>query len=164
MRMLRYIIIALLFCAVIWGFWMNNERRVRMLKKNDTAAIDATGMLGKGELDALARFQDRFREVYGLNLVIMIRNEPIPDPFLSPRERTGTVFLGLSPKNEQVVFELPPLAEAALGESETGRLRHTHFMPYFTAGSWPEGLAEALNLLSRRFDAALLTGSAARNP
>lgn len=161
MRFLRYILIALLFCAVIWGFWMNNERRVNLLKKNAGPVIDATGVLGTEQLNELARFQERFAAVYGLNLIILIRNEPFPEPFLAPRERGATVFLGLAPKQGQVLFELPPLAEAALGEETTRRLRHTHFMPYFTDNSWPEGLAEALNLLAQRFDAALLPGERA---
>lgn len=34
LRLVRYCIIILLFCGVIWGLWMNNQRRTDMLQKN----------------------------------------------------------------------------------------------------------------------------------
>lgn len=154
-RFFRCIIIALLFCAVIWGFWINNQRRMEMLKKPEQVHIDKTGLLTDEQQKSLARYQERFREVYGLNLVIRVRNETFPSPFLLPEERAGTVFLGLSPRNRQALFELPPLAEAALGPDLVSDLRLTHFVPYFDDGSWPEGLASCLNLMTARLDAAL---------
>ena len=32
LRFLRIVLIALLFCGVIWGFWMNSERQINRIK------------------------------------------------------------------------------------------------------------------------------------
>lgn len=164
LRFFRYIIIALLFCGVIWGFWINNERRMEMLKKPQPARIDNTGALSDGQQRELAHFQSRFRDAYGLSMVILVRDERFAQPFLQSGERAGTVFLGLVPRARQVVFELPPLAEAALGEELARYLRQEHFMPYFADGNWPEGLAKGLNMITRRFDDVLLAGQGQRLP
>lgn len=159
MRFFRHVLLALLFCAVIWGFWMNNERRLNAVKRGSAAfTVDATGLLGEKELEKLALYQERFHQVYGLNLVVAVRKKPIETPFLAPGERGGTVFIGLCPKARQALIELPPLVEAALGQSLAEHLRREHFLPYFNSGLWPEGLAEGLNILSTRLDAALLQG------
>lgn len=154
-RFFRYILIALLFCAVIWGFWINNERRMEMLKKPAPARIDNTGTLSDEQQGALASYADRFREVYGIALVLTIGDDPFPEDLLPPRERSGTMLLGLSPRNNQVIFLLPPLAEAALGPLTVDYLRYVHFIPYFANKAWPRGLESALNLITGRLDATL---------
>jgi hypothetical protein len=162
-RFFRYILISLLFCAVIWGFWINNERRMEMLRKPAAAALDSTGTLSGEQERSLAAFQERFGKVYGINLVIVIRPEPFPEPYLTGSERAGTIFLGLCPPNRQVVLEMPPLAEASLGGTLAGYLREEHFEPFFIAGNWPEGLVQALNIMTRQLDSVLLTRPAEKS-
>lgn len=42
LRFLRYVVILLLLGGVVWGFWMNNQKRMKMLKKNDATAVGQT--------------------------------------------------------------------------------------------------------------------------
>ncbi|MDL2317439.1 TPM domain-containing protein [Desulfovibrio sp. OttesenSCG-928-A18] len=154
-RFFRILIIGLLFCAVIWGFWMNNERQMERLRKESIPALDSTGLLREEEQQRLAQYVERFRKNYGLAIVISIRDQPFPSPFLLPDERAGSFFFGLCPPDQQVLFEVPPLAEHLLGQPFISYLRHEHFRPYFARGNWPEGLASALSMLAERMDKAV---------
>ena len=158
MRFFRYIIIALLFCAVIWGFWMNNQRRMDMLKKPVSTSIDRTGVLGAEQERQLAAFQEQFKRAYGIPLVIHVGG--IADVTGLLRDAPDAMRLGIAPDSAQIVFDAPPLASAALGEPLTLYLRHVHFVPYFARQDWPRGLEGALNLIAARLDAAV-TGNAA---
>lgn len=154
-RLFRYLLIALLFCAVIWAFWLNSQRQMERLHKRSAPPIDATGMLTDEQQQGLAAHAESFREVYGLNLRLVIRSEPFVSPYLLGREQTDTVLIALSPPNSQALVELPPLVAAALGRDFVAHLGREHFPPYFANGTWPEGLAAALNLLTERLDAAI---------
>ena len=161
MRLFRYIIVVLLFCAVVWGFWLNNQRRMESLKKPPAAAVvDRTGSLDPEQERRLSAFQDRFREAYGIPLSISVTQDP---SFTALRASgAGTVLLGIAPGSGAVLFEAPPLARAALGEPLLLYIRHVHFVPYFARNAWPEGLESALNLIVSRLDAA--TGQSPRSP
>jgi len=161
-RFFRYVLIALIFCAVVWGFWLSNERRVEMMKKPSAPRIDSTGTLSDEQQSALASYADTFQEVYGITLVLTVSNEPLPDGLLQARDRPGTMLLGLSPKNNQVLLETPPLIEAALGQLTVSYLRYVHFVPHFAGNSWPRGLESALNLITDRLDAAIAPAKTAR--
>lgn len=154
-RFFRYIIIALLFCAVIWGFWLNNQRRMEMLKKPAPTRIDKTGSLDGDQERQLAEFVDAFRYTYGVDLILSVSDEPLPATLLTPEQRAGNLLLALSPRYFQVRLEAPPLAAHALGDALTSYLRDFHFIPYFALRSWPGGLQAALNLITHRLDAAL---------
>lgn len=54
MRFIRYTIIALLFCAVLWGFWINNQRRMQMLRKDTPSENTRTGSLDSRQIRQLA--------------------------------------------------------------------------------------------------------------
>ncbi len=153
MRFFRYIIIALLFCAVIWGFWLNNQRRIEMLKKPVSTTIDRTGSLNTEQERQLIAFQEQFKRAYGIPLIITIGRAADITTML--RTDQDAVRLGIAPDSAQVVFDAPPLAAAALGEPLTLYLRYVHFVPYFARSDWPRGLEGALNLMSARLDAAV---------
>lgn len=159
MRFFRYVIIALLFCAVIWGFWLNNQRRMEMLKKPVSASIDSTGSLNTEQERQLSEFQEQFRRAYGIPLSIHVgRARDIADAL---RSEPDSVRIGIAPDSAQVIFDVPPLAAAALGEPLTLYLRHVHFVPYFARNNWPQGLEGALNLITARLDAAVANSAPA---
>ena len=158
-RAFRYAAIGILFCGVIWGFWTNHERYTARMQGGAVSRMDATGTLSEEQEEALHIYTRRFVETYGIAIVIRARGSAFPqgegqgEPL--PAEKAGTLFLGISPANRQVVLQVPPLAAAALGDPLILYLRHLHFIPYFVNGTWPEGMAAALSMLSRRLDAAL---------
>lgn len=154
-RFFRIILVTLLFCGVLWGFWMNNERQMDRIRQKDIPALDSTGTLSSGQQDQLREYIARFRDTYGLGILITVRNEPFPQNFLLPQEKAGILFFGLCPDARQVALEVPPLAEKALGAEFIRYLREEHFIPYFARNDWPAGLASALSMLAERLDRAL---------
>lgn len=156
-RIVRLALVACLFCAALWGLWENNRRRMP-LSAPESIRMDATGALSQEQEATLARYTELFAREYAVPLVIRVRNEPFTpgeidvlagreDAVAAPR----ALFLGLCPARGQVVLMAPPLARRALGEDLLDELRVRHFIPYFAAGNWPEGLAAALNLMNARF-------------
>lgn len=155
-RFFRYMLVTFLFCMVFYGFWLNNERNVARVKNiTAPAVVDATGTLTEKEEALLSEYIHRFREAYGIEIIISIDEPPFHRNKNIETKRGSALLLGIAPKSRGVVLEAPPLVASALGEPLVLYLRHAHFMPYFASGSWPKGLAEALNVLARRLDSVL---------
>lgn len=154
-RFFRIVIIALLFCAVVLGFWMNSERQINKLRKPSTNRIDSTNTLTEEQLQALADYMDHFQKAYGISMCIAIREGIFTERRSESPEEKNVFFLGLYPSGRQVILNIPPLVAAALGDASIIYLRYSHFLPYFAEGKWPQGLASALNIIARRLDAAL---------
>ena len=155
LRILRYVLLVLLFGAVGFGFWLNAQRQAAMLTKPAPAAIDKTGSLSDEQRKQLAAYAEKFLATYGVAIVIRIQDENFPEEVLPASEKAKTLFLGLALRNRQVRLDLPPLAAAALEQPFADYLRRAHFPPYFARNNWKEGLAAALNLLTERLDRTL---------
>ncbi len=151
-RILRMALVGLLFAGVLWGFWANSERRLTEVQKISEKRADATRTLTSEQEKRLLEFTRRTFETYGVALRVEIRNAPFDEKQLQEAEKSGTVFLGLVPKERTVFLHVTPLARKALGEPLIMYLRYAHFMPYFAGGNWPEGLAAALNLIGRQLE------------
>lgn len=155
MRILRYILLVLLFGAVGFGFWLNAQRQAAMLTKPAPPVIDKTGSLSDEQQKQLTIYTEKFLATYGMAIVIRIQDENFPADVLPAYEKTKTLFLGLALRNGQVRLDVPPLAAAALEKPFTDYLRQDHFPPYFARNNWQEGLAAALNLLTKQLDRTL---------
>ena len=155
LRIVRYVLLVLLFGAVGFGFWLNAQRQAAMLTKPAPAAIDKTGSLSDEQQKQLAAYAEKFLATYGVAIVIRIQDENFPEEVLPANEKAKTLFLGLALRNQQVRLDLPPLAAAALEEPFADYLRRAHFPPYFARNNWEEGLAAALTLLTERLDRTL---------
>ena len=155
LRILRYVLIVLLFGAVGFGFWLNAQRRAAMLTRPAPPIVDRTGSLSDEQQKQLAAYTEKFLATYGMAIVIRIQDENFPADVLPADEKTKTLFLGLALRNGRVRLDVPPLAAAALEKAFTDYLRRDHFPPYFAQNNWQEGLAAALNLLTERLDRAL---------
>lgn len=156
LRIVRYLLLVLLFGAVGFGFWLNAQRQAAMLAKPAPPVIDKTGSLSDEQQKQLATYTEKFLATYGMAIVIRIQDENFPAEVLPADEKTKTLFLGLALRNGQVRLDVPPLAAAALEKPFTDYLRRDHFPPYFAQNNWQEGLAAALNLLTKRLDRTLL--------
>ena len=155
MRILRYILIILLFGAVGFGFWLNAQKQAAMLTKPAPPVIDKTGSLSDEQQKQLVTYTEKFLATYGMAIVIRIQDENFPEEVLPAAEKAKTLFLGLALRNGQVRLDVPPLAAAALEKPFIDHLRRDHFPPYFVRNNWQEGLAAALNLLTERLDRTL---------
>ena len=155
LKLARHILLVLLFCGVVFGFWLNSQRHAPVPVKNFPQITDTTGSLSDEQRKSLTAYSEKFLATYGISIMIRIQNEPFPEKVLPAAEQVRTLFLGLSPENGQVRLEVPPLAAEILGEPFIAHLRHGHFPLYFARNSWQEGLASALNLLTEKLDQSL---------
>ena len=74
-RFFRIVIIVLMFCAVLWGFWMNSERQLNKIRRSSPNRIDSTNTLTEAQLQALAGYLMHFEESNGISMSISIRNQ-----------------------------------------------------------------------------------------
>lgn len=155
LKIARYLLIALLFCGVALGFWLNAQRQTAMRAKHLPQKIDRTGSLSNDQQKLLSDYTQKFIATYGISIIIRIQDESFPPSVLPDREKANTFFFGLSPHNKQVHLEMPPLVAATLGDRFTFYLLHDHFPPYFAQENWPEGLASALSLIAEKLDKTL---------
>lgn len=156
-RFFRIVLIGLLFAGVLWGFWMNSERQMNRIMQRAAPQMDATGTLTPAQLELLQTYGLRFFAKYGITIQIEIHNNSLSD---AQARNSGQMYLGLNPKNGQVLFYAPPLAASALGSDFVRYLNQEHFSSCFAAGNWPEGLAKALSLISTRLDSTLKENTA----
>ena len=163
LKVVRLIILVLLFGAVVLGVWLSGQRQAAMRMKSDLQRIDETGFLTEEQKKLLASYSEKFLNTYGLAIVIRIQDEAFPETVLPADKKVKTLFFGLSPRNNQVHLEIPPLAAASLGDQFISYLRDSHFPPYFSQKNWPEGLASALSLLTEKLDQSL-SGPEASKP
>ena len=152
-RFFRIILVGILFAGVIYGFWLNNERQMDRAMQRIAPQADTTGTLSSEQENLLRTYALRFFAEYGVKIQISIQNSPLSD---EEARQSKSVFLGINPKERAALFYAPPWVASALGEAFIHRLNEEFFIPYFADGNWPEGLAEALSMLSVRLDAALL--------
>lgn len=163
MKVLRFILIVLLFGAVILGVWLTGQRQAAIRTKSDLQRIDTTSSLTEEQRKLLAAYSEKFLNTYGLSIVIRIQDEAFPETVLSEENKPKILFFGLSPRNRQVHLEIPPLAAASLGDQFISYLRDSHFPPYFSQENWPEGLASALSLLTEKLDHTLSKAGASNS-
>ena len=154
-RFLRAILIGALCAGVIWGFWLNSERQMERVLERIAPQADLTGTLTPEQEELLHTYALRFFAEYGVRIQIVIQDGRLSE---DKARQAGTVYLGINPNKRQVLFYAPPLVASALGEPFIRRLNQEHFVPYFSREAWPEGLAEALSMLSARLDATLRHG------
>lgn len=151
-RFFRMALVGVLFAVVGLGFWLNNERQMERALERIAPQLDATGTLTPEQEELLRTYALRFFAEYGVKIQIVIESAPLSD---AKAREDGNVFLGLNPEGRMVLFYAPPLVASALGEPFIRHLEGEHFVPYFAKDNWPEGLAEALSMLSGRLDATL---------
>ena len=150
----RFLLIALLFGGVFFGFWHNSAERLAAINLHQGRNSDGTGTLPPQEVRKLREFAEQFYTAYGIYLDVRIQNGPLlPVPPSGVNEKT-TIFWGISPPHQQTFLSFPPLARRVLGEALITDLETNHFPAAFTAGTWPEALNDALNLLAKEFDRA----------
>ncbi len=127
------------FGLVCWLFWMNSERNMQKILAQ-SSIYDETQTLSQKQKRALADFAGLFRDEFGLQLRVQIFTGKVEPPVTDSK----TLFVGVSPSEEQAAFVFPPLYARALGAAYVEKLMAKYFAVGFGRGDWPRGLASAL--------------------
>ncbi len=141
-RMIRMFLLLLVFLGVIWAFWQNNERVMDKLQARQSI-WDETGHLGDRDRSYVSSFAASLRERFGLRLKLHVRHGSVEVPDLDSK----TMFIAISPSQNEAVVVFPPLLRSGLGESFVEYVKTTHFERYFQQDQWPEGLRSLLDLV-----------------
>lgn len=138
-KLIRFMALIAIFGVVIWAFWKNNERTLDELEAR-RAISGAKDVLSQEQYQFVRGFASSLKERYGLEFKLRITPEPVQQPELDPK----TVFIGISPENEQVVVEFPPLLARALGDDYLNQLRDEYFRDFWQQNEWKNALVMAL--------------------
>lgn len=157
-RFLRTVGFFAVFAIAAWAFWLNNQRRIAQYSE-EAAIKDPGQMLSESDRTLVRDFREALQERYGLNLRLTLG----PGAATAPATDAKTLYLGLDPEAGRAVLILPPLLRRGLGEEFAAYLESEHFVPYFEAQDWPQGLRTALVLLWNRLE-SLEAAAPAPNP
>jgi len=134
-KVIRSLLLVVIFAAVIWAFSKNNERVVDMLTR-ESAVYDETGRLDKAQRKSIVSFTRSLKAEFGLSSRIKI----FGGDFVVPELDNKTMYIGLAPSINAVELRFPPLMRKALGDEfieqlatqlpapvlQGGRLAHGH--------------------------------------
>ncbi|BDQ33932.1 TPM domain-containing protein [Pseudodesulfovibrio portus] len=138
-KVIRSILLILVFAAVIWAFTENNKRVIDRLNL-DGAVYDETGTLDKEQQKFIVSFTRSLRDDYGLDCKIQIYG----GDFVVPELDAKTLYIGLAPSIDVVEMRFPPMMRQALGPEFIESLKSTFLLPSFKQGDWPTAIQEVL--------------------
>jgi hypothetical protein len=138
-KVIRSILLILVFAAVIWAFTENNQRVIERLNL-DGAVYDETKTLDKEQQKFIVSFTRSLRDDYGLDCKIQIYG----GDFVVPGLDAKTLYIGLAPSIDVVEMRFPPMMRQALGPEFIESLKDTFLLPSFKQGDWPTAIQEVL--------------------
>ncbi|WP_243544736.1 hypothetical protein [Pseudodesulfovibrio tunisiensis] len=141
-KIVRSLLLLLVFAAVVWAFTENNKRVIQRLNR-DSAVMDQTGMMTDEDKDFVRSFIRTVRDEFG----IVARVQVFAGPVESPEVDAKTLYIGLSPAEGQAVVVFPPLVRRAVGEAFVESLTTEHFLPSFDRDDWIRELQIVLTLI-----------------
>ncbi|MDR2726786.1 MAG: hypothetical protein LBC10_02185 [Deltaproteobacteria bacterium] len=117
-RIARWTLLLLILAGTAWAFSARLEQRLTA-KNAGSAITDETGSLTPEERSRLHALSEQYTTDFAIRLRVRISNTDIRPPHRDHQ----SLFLGLSPKGNEVLFVLPRLMEqtlpgAALQEEE----------------------------------------------
>lgn len=140
-KVLRPFFLVIIFAAVCWGFWTNNQNRME--------AIAMQGLF-KDEVKAFSPEQKTvmftmlksFKKEFGIPLEVSILSRP---PALDADD-ANRIYLDVVPALGKACLHLPPLVRHAVGKDFVQDME-TSFSRDFAAGDWRENLIAAVSAL-----------------
>ena len=138
-KIIRSLLLILIFAAVIWAFTKNNERVIERLNL-DGAVYDETHTLDKEQKKFIVSFSRSLADEYGLDCQIHIYG----GDFVVPELDAKTMFMGLAPSIGAVELRFPPMMREALGREFIDSLKTTFLVPSMADGQWPMAIQEVL--------------------
>ena len=134
----RPVVLMIIFAAVCWGFWSNNERRVDMLV-GQSLFSDETGTVPAEQKDELIQHLKAFKKDFGIPLEVHVRKSP---PAVNQSD-ASRMYIDIVPSQGRAFLFLPPLVRRAVGQ-EFIRDMERSFAEDFTAGDWRISLVPAV--------------------
>ena len=143
----RGMALALVFCAVIYGFWKNAENQMELVGRRG-AVMDETGTLTKDQLDNLREMATALKDGYGVKTRIVISKGEIEWP-----RGEGTaleLFIAVAPDRSEAVMHFSPLLRRGLDEEFCYKLQHDVLNKLVAEGQVFRALAQSLTKLWQR--------------
>ncbi|MBG0790684.1 MAG: hypothetical protein H0S80_09330 [Desulfovibrionaceae bacterium] len=147
-KVIRSLLLILVFAAVVWGFTENNKRVIERLNL-DGAIYDETHTLDKDQRKFIASFTRSLREEYGLDSKIQI----FGGDFVVPELDAKTLYIGLAPSLGVAEMRFPPMMRQALGDGFAESLKTAFLLPSFEQGDWPMALQDVLAEIFNKLEA-----------
>ena len=107
----RGVLLLLILGATAWAFSARFTQRLAALNAN-SAIVDETDSLTSAERERLLDLAGQFQTDFGIRLRLKISHTDVRPH----NEDKRTLFMGVSPGGNEVIFALPPLAKKALPE------------------------------------------------
>lgn len=146
-RIIRTILLILVFAAVIWAFSKNNERVVERLNR-ESVIYDETNTLTNEQKKFITSFTRTIQDEFGLESKIQI----FGGDFTVPELDSKTLYIGLAPSINEVQIRFPALMRTALGPDFAEKLKTEHFLPSFKYNDWAEEMQVVLIAIFDRLD------------
>ncbi len=146
-KIIRTILLLLVFGAVIWAFSVNNNRVVDRLNQ-ESAIYDETGTLTKEQKKFITSFTRTIKDEFGIASRIQI----FGGDFVVPELDSKTLYIGLAPSINEVQIRFPVLLRTALGPDFAEKLKTEHFLPSFKYNDWAEEMQVVLIAIFDKLD------------
>ena len=137
-KVFRPFFLAIIFAAVCWGFWTNNQRRMESIAMQGLFR-DEVKAFSAEQKSELIQYLKTFKKDFGIPLEVNILSRP---PAVSGNDATR-IYLDVVPSQGRVYLHLPPLVRSAVGKDFI-RDMETSFTQDFAAGDWRVNLVSAI--------------------
>ncbi len=146
----RGIALALLLCAVLYGFWKNAENHLDLIGRRGMVT-DETGSLSRENLDNLREMAAALKDSYGVNAMILVSKGDVewPKAGKAPLE----LFIAVVPGEARAVIHFSPLLRRGLDEDFCYQLQHDVLDKLVREGHVFRALSESLTRLWQRLGA-----------
>jgi len=138
-KVVRTILLIVVFAAVIWAFTKNNQRVVNILNQ-EAAIYDETKTLDTEQKKFIISFTRALKDEFGLEAKIQIYG----GNFVVPELDSKTMYIGLAPPINEVQVRFPALMRQALGDEFIEEIKTENFLPSFKYNDWPQEIQVVL--------------------
>ena len=139
---LRILLMGLILCAVIWGFWQNTEKQLKEINSR-YSVLDEPPVLTLEERRGLQEMINEFKSRYGTDVKMEIINTTLQ----KPETERPVIYLGINQETDEVLLTFPPLLRKALGVGFAQKLRAEQVKPRLAKKEYADALADSLRAI-----------------
>ena len=139
---LRILLMGLILCAVIWGFWQNTEKQLKEINSR-YSVLDEPPVLTLEERRGLQEMIDEFKSRYGTD----VKMEIISTALQKPETERPVIYLGINQETDEVLLTFPPLLRKVLGDGFAQKLIVEQITPRLAKKEYADALADSLRAI-----------------
>lgn len=139
---LRILMMGLIFCAVIWGFWQNTEKQLKQINSKFSVRDDPP-VLTQEERRGLQEMINEFKSRYGTDVKVDIVSASLE----KPETERPLIYLGIHQETGEVLLSFPPLLRKALGDDFANELIVEQITPRLPKKEYADALADTLRAI-----------------